>query len=262
MSVQNPERVVTKQDLADFYTEIRPYLGGGGGGASGDYIPIVTELPTPSETYRGKFVFYNGSDTTTSSGMILRNGAVYKCTNDANNTLTWLAIGTAMEGYVKGDDAVELSTSVPALEYYDMRARLKLNRSTTPTSGSTLPITSGAVYTALAGKQDKISYSTSEKAIGTWINGATVYEKVVDCGNMPNNTTKSVAHGISGISKLISCEGCYNSNSSFGAGSINYSDVSQLSYNTAVTVDSTYVKVKTATNFSSYNCFVILRYLK
>ena len=28
MSVQNPERVVIKQDLADFYGEILPYLGG------------------------------------------------------------------------------------------------------------------------------------------------------------------------------------------------------------------------------------------
>ena len=28
MSVQNPERVVTKQDLADFYQCILPYLGG------------------------------------------------------------------------------------------------------------------------------------------------------------------------------------------------------------------------------------------
>lgn len=28
MSVQNPERVVTKQDLADFYEQILPYLGG------------------------------------------------------------------------------------------------------------------------------------------------------------------------------------------------------------------------------------------
>ena len=33
MSVENPERVVTKQDLKDFYDEIRPYLGGGGGSA-------------------------------------------------------------------------------------------------------------------------------------------------------------------------------------------------------------------------------------
>ena len=28
MSVTNPERVVTKQDLADFYNRIFPYLGG------------------------------------------------------------------------------------------------------------------------------------------------------------------------------------------------------------------------------------------
>ena len=32
--VQHPERAVSKQDLKDFYDGIRPYLGGGGGGAS------------------------------------------------------------------------------------------------------------------------------------------------------------------------------------------------------------------------------------
>ena len=34
MTMQNPERVVTKQDLKDFYDGIYPYLGGGGGGSS------------------------------------------------------------------------------------------------------------------------------------------------------------------------------------------------------------------------------------
>ena len=34
MSVQNPNRVATKQDLANMYQKILPYLGGGGGGGS------------------------------------------------------------------------------------------------------------------------------------------------------------------------------------------------------------------------------------
>lgn len=34
MSVSNPDRVVSKQDLADFYGIIYPYLGGSGGGSS------------------------------------------------------------------------------------------------------------------------------------------------------------------------------------------------------------------------------------
>lgn len=55
MSVQNPERVVTKQDLADFYTGIYPYLNGGSGGGSGGgttvelpKIPEMTSDTTPS----------------------------------------------------------------------------------------------------------------------------------------------------------------------------------------------------------------------
>lgn len=55
MSVQNPDRQATKQDLKDFYDKIAPYLGGGGGGSTytaGDGIDIdndeisVDEMPS------------------------------------------------------------------------------------------------------------------------------------------------------------------------------------------------------------------------
>lgn len=233
-----------------------------GGSTITDYIPVVTTLPTPDASMMGKMVFYNGTQTTTSSGLVLRKGTIYHCTNDPEDNIVWFPDSYSMEGYIKSDDAIELTTTIPAVEAGDMRCRLNLKRSTSPTSGSALPITSGAVYTALANKRDKLVYSTSEKAIGEWINGKTLYEKVIDCGNMPNSTTKSVSHGISGLSKVISCEGCYNANSGISAGSLNYSDTGNMSYNTAVSVDATYVKIKTATNYSSYNCFVILRYTK
>lgn len=40
-------------------------------------------------------------------------------------------------------------------------------------------------------------YSTTEKVIGTWIDGKPLYRKVVNFGALPNATTKSVAHGLS-----------------------------------------------------------------
>ncbi len=46
MSVQHPERVVTKQDLKDFYDSILPYLGGSDGVQS-DW----TEADSTSDAY-------------------------------------------------------------------------------------------------------------------------------------------------------------------------------------------------------------------
>lgn len=44
----------------------------------------------------------------------------------------------------------------------------------------------------------KVTYSTSEKAIGTWIDGKTIYRKVYDIGSLPKSTTKTISTGYSG----------------------------------------------------------------
>lgn len=60
-------------------------------------------------------------------------------------------------------------------------------------------------------------YSTSEMNTGTkWINDKLIYKKTVDLGALPNNTTKSVAHGLgNNIDRVIKIEG-YSYSSSFG----------------------------------------------
>lgn len=53
MTMQNPERVVTKQDLKDFYDGIYPYLGGGSGGGGGGSTTLSgltdTDIDTPTD---------------------------------------------------------------------------------------------------------------------------------------------------------------------------------------------------------------------
>ena len=44
-----------------------------------------------------------------------------------------------------------------------------------------------------------LDYSTSEKVVGRWINGATLYQKTIDCGALPNNDVKNVNVGVTGI---------------------------------------------------------------
>lgn len=43
------------------------------------------------------------------------------------------------------------------------------------------------------------TYSTSEKTIGTWINGKTIYRKAFYVPSFPNNTTSSFSHGLSNV---------------------------------------------------------------
>jgi hypothetical protein len=47
------------------------------------------------------------------------------------------------------------------------------------------------------------TYSTSPVAIGKWTDGKIIYRKVVVLGSGPNNTSKSVAHGISNLDRVI-----------------------------------------------------------
>lgn len=57
--------------------------------------------------------------------------------------------------------------------------------------------------------------STAEQKIGTWIDGKTIYRKVIDLGNLPNNTTKTVNTNIVGGLKVISLRGIAIGNYSF-----------------------------------------------
>ena len=53
-----------------------------------------------------------------------------------------------------------------------------------------------------------VHYSTSEQVIGTWIDGKPLYQTTVHIGNLTFDTNwHNVAHGITNIDKVISCEG-------------------------------------------------------
>lgn len=49
-----------------------------------------------------------------------------------------------------------------------------------------------------------LNYSTTEQDTGLlWVDGKHVYQKTIDCGNGPNNTSKNVAHGIANLDRII-----------------------------------------------------------
>lgn len=53
-----------------------------------------------------------------------------------------------------------------------------------------------------------MDYSTNEVNTGAkWIDGSAIYKKTINFGALPNNTSKTVAHGISNIANVIKIEG-------------------------------------------------------
>ena len=47
------------------------------------------------------------------------------------------------------------------------------------------------------------TYSTTEQVVGKWINNKPLYRKVVDFGQLPNATTKIVAHNINNLDFVV-----------------------------------------------------------
>ena len=114
------------------------------------------------------------------------------------------------------------------------------------------------------GSNNGVNYSTAEQVIGTWIDGKPLYQKTIVCGVMPSSTTKSVAHGISNIKRIVSIEG-YSFNSTAGNLTVPlpFVSTSALGSQMDIRCDFTNVTVITGTGRQNFaESFVTLRYTK
>lgn len=122
------------------------------------------------------------------------------------------------------------------------------------TVGNVHSVTSNAVAVAN-------SYSTSEVATGkTWIDGKPIYRTVVS-GYLPNNTSKSIAHSIANISKVVNLSGILNINSNntlFVAVGLEDPNDKYTYY----TADKTNIVVYTNWDGSSTTCYFYIEYTK
>lgn len=53
----------------------------------------------------------------------------------------------------------------------------------------------------------KNRYSNDEQIVGEWIDGKPIYQKTIDCGALSNKSTKTVAHNIANIDKIVYIDG-------------------------------------------------------
>lgn len=114
-------------------------------------------------------------------------------------------------------------------------------------------LNSTSVTNALSANQgrilnDRFNYSTTEKVVGTWIDGKPLYSKVVNLGALPDNGTKSIAHSIQNLKRVVKLEGFAGSSVNKGGITLPHATNTPV----ALYVDDTNVSVKTSNNASAY----------
>lgn len=107
-----------------------------------------------------------------------------------------------------------------------------------------------------------IKYSTSEEQpIGVWIDGKTIYRKVVNFGTLPDTTSKWVNPNISNLGTIVHLEAIADN----GSGTylvIPYTHDSSMGLQMSLAFTNNTIQITTGTNRSNYSAVCIIEYTK
>lgn len=213
MSLTNPNKVITEERLSEFYQSIFPYLGG---------MPEIlankfnkSDLYSTSEKMIGQWVdgkpiyqktfnfgevtfstpsartYYDLQDVTSLSidKMIKMVGCILEST-------TWkqlnYADGAANGGYM-------------SYAYTSPKLRVLCQGFTKATMIETIQYTKTTDSPVSVGNDT--DYSTTEKIVGTWIDGKPIYQKTVSTTISAVNDWTNIAHNISNLSNCVKAFG-------------------------------------------------------
>lgn len=202
---------ITAQNFKDFYEQIRPYLNG--------QVPTFANQFSRSDLYStdekiigqwidGKPIYQK----TVSCGALPNNTEKLVAHSISNIDRIISYFGSAAKdtspyatismGYWGG--TVEYSISV-SVDNSNIHIYTSSDRSSYKNAYVTIQ------YTKTTDSAIKVGtgtdYSTEEQIIGTWIDGKPLYQKTIDFGALPNNTTKSVNHNIQNIDYVVNLFG-------------------------------------------------------
>lgn len=104
-----------------------------------------------------------------------------------------------------------------------------------------------------------VNYTTAEQDTGlTWVGGETIYQKTLVAGTFPNANSVNVAHGITGLDKIIKFEG-YGDD---GTNGIPLPYTQQTGDNIQLSSDDTNVVISSTANFSGFSGHITIWYIK
>ena len=145
-----------------------------------------------------------------------------------------------------------LSTVATSGSYNDLT-----DKPTIPTNAEQLPIESGSATNTKDYIDSKFTYSTTEKVVGEWIDGSTIYQKTIDLGILPDTASTNIPHNISNLKYVIGFEGvAYMTNTVY----IPLPFVSDSPI--YVAVSTTNVTITTTSNRSTTQGYITMRYIK
>lgn len=158
--------------------------------------------------------------------------------------------GSASKAYTKG--VLLLATDG---QIYEVTANIALHGSIV-NGGNVTP--TGNVISQIS---NLANYSTSEVNTGMkWIDGKTIYRKVVDFGALPNASSKTVNHGISGLSEVIFASAIVCVSNTWTP--LNYATQDGLQYVNFFRVEPTVVMIRTGVDRSTSKAKIIIEYTK
>lgn len=109
-----------------------------------------------------------------------------------------------------------------------------------------------------------IIYSETEREIGVWTDGKPLYQKTIDFGALPNNTTKTVAHNISNLERIVEIKGAASYPTAGANIAIPYvvNQTTTIGLQTQMNINDTNITITTKDNISMYSGYVTLQYTK
>lgn len=109
------------------------------------------------------------------------------------------------------------------------------------------------------------NYSTEETYTGSkWIDGKPIYRKVIDCGALPNNSTKNINTNLQNISNFISISGVSKRPADNNYFPLNLGRPKDLTSSCALWIGNNYyIYIQTDMDRSNFTeTYVILEYTK
>lgn len=256
MSLTNPKDVVTEERLSEFYQAILPYLGGmpdvlANKFAKGDMFSTSEKMigqwtdgkPLYQKVVTGLSYGENENTWKNTGANISDIDALIRCS------------GVRISDYtIANQFNFKVGSSNGNIQYFTTKSFGNVDCliiQYTKTTDSAVAI------------GDDTDYSTTEKIVGTWIDGSPIYQKTIDFGALPNNTTKNVAHGISDISTVINITG-YSKNTSNKCRNLPFVlESTNVSGQCRLEADTTNVIITTSGNLTSWTeTYVTMQYTK
>ena len=103
------------------------------------------------------------------------------------------------------------------------------------------------------------NYSTTERQVGKWVDGKPLYQKTIEFGALPNNTSKLVSIDQNDIDKVYNAFGWAVGNSE--ARSLPYVSASS-EYLISLDIQGTDIRIITKRNFSDMSAYITVQYTK